>query len=351
VQAELTDSGPPPLVSVVIPCYNEAEGLAELRARLETALASLSGDYEVVIVDDGSVDDSVALVEAWIEEAPEVVLVKLSRNFGMETAMSAGIEHASGRYVALMHADLQDPPELIPEMLDRAAAGADVVYARRIGRDESLMKRTLATLFYGMMRQLARVPYQGQAGDFRLMSRRVVDALRAMPERRRFLRGMVAWVGYEQVPIEYRRAGRTSGRGASYPALARLAFEALTAFSDVPLAMASWFGTAVAVLSAAAALVILLLTLVGAVTASLTVWVLFAVLFVGGVQLVTIGILGRYLARVHAQVLERPLFLVDRVVRHPVGGSESARTPAAVSRRSTWPDGDAPPLRRPGATR
>ena len=139
------------------------------------------------------------------------MLVQLSRNFGMEVAMSAGLDHAPGDHVVLMHADLQDPPELIPEMLETARKGADVVYARRIGRDESWLKRSLATAFYSLMERLARTPYQGQAGDFRLMSRRVVDTLREMPERRRFLRGMVAWVGYEQVPIEYRRAGRRRG--------------------------------------------------------------------------------------------------------------------------------------------
>ena len=303
-----------PRVSLVIPCFNEAKAIPELRARLAAALGAVEGGYEVVIVDDGSTDDSVAYVERWIEEADNVLLITLSRNFGMEIAMSAGLDHAEGEFVVLMHADLQDPPELIPEMVQRALDGADVVYARRIGRDESIVKRTLATAFYAMMRRLARVPYQGQAGDFRLMSRRVVEALRAMPERRRFLRGMVAWVGYDQVPIEYRRAARRSGRGASYPALARLAFEALSAFSDVPLAVASWFGMAVASVSAAAAFVIFVLTLTGAVHASLGIWILFAVLFLGGVQLVSVGILGRYLARVHAQVLNRPLYLVDRVV-------------------------------------
>jgi glycosyltransferase involved in cell wall biosynthesis len=247
-------------------------------------------------------------------ERDDVVLVRLSRNFGMEIAMSAGMDHARGAYVALLHADLQDPPELIAEMLVRARNGADVVYARRIGRDESLLKRTLATAFYRLMEQLARTPYQGQAGDFRLMSRRVVDALRTMPERRRFLRGMVAWVGYEQVPIEYRRAGRHTGRGASYPALFRLAFEAIMSFSDVPLRMASYLGVALSAFSALLAAVVLVLTMVGAVVTSIQTWTLIAVLFLGGAQLVSAGIIGRYLARVHDQALGRPLYLVDRVV-------------------------------------
>lgn len=311
----MSDSGAHrPRVSVVVPVFNEEENLPELVQRLAAALGEVPGGYEVVFVDDGSGDGSPALVEALAREDPSVVLVELSRNFGMEVAMSAGLDHASGELVVLMHADLQDPPELIPEMVEAADDGADVVYARRIGRDESVVKRFLATSFYRLMERLARVPYQGQAGDFRLMSRRVVDTVRAMPERRRFLRGMVAWVGYEQVPIEYRRAGRTHGGGASYRALFRLALEALTSFSDVPLGVATYFGIVVAVFSALGAIVIVALTLAGTLTASIGVWILVSLLFLGGVQLISVGILGRYLARVHEQVLQRPLYLVSRVV-------------------------------------
>jgi len=299
-------------VSVVVPVLDEEQGLRELHRRIGAALSDVS--FEVVYVDDGSTDGSAALIEALGEETGTAVLVKLSRNFGMEVAMSAGIDHARGDYVALVHADFQDPPELLPDMLRIARDGADVVYARRIGRDEPWHKRVLATAFYKLMERLARVPYQGQAGDFRLMSRRVVDILRGMPEQRRFLRGMVAWVGFEQVPVEYRRAGRLSGRGASYRSLFRLAAEAMAAFSDVPLAVASIAGMATAALAGLAALVILLATVFGWLTASLGVWTLITLLFLGGVQLISIGILGRYLARVHEQTLRRPLYLVDRVV-------------------------------------
>jgi polyisoprenyl-phosphate glycosyltransferase len=175
-----------------------------------------------------------------------------------------------------------------------------------------------------VMERIARTPYQGQAGDFRLMSRRVVDALRAMPERRRFLRGMVAWVGYEQVPIEYRRAGRHAGRGASYPALMRLAIEAITSFSDVPLRLASYLGVTLSLFSALLATVVLALTATGAVVASVESWILIAVLFLGGAQLVSVGIIGRYLARVHDQALGRPLYLVDRVVARPAAPPTTA---------------------------
>jgi glycosyltransferase involved in cell wall biosynthesis len=309
-------------VSVVVPVLDEAEVLAELHRRVRAALADVP--HEIVFVDDGSSDDSAAIVEALAEREDGIVLVRLSRNFGMEVAMSAGLDHARGDHVVLMHADLQDPPELIPDMLRLAAGGADVVYARRIGRDESWLKRSLATAFYQLMARLARTPYQGQAGDFRLMSRRVVDTLRGMPERRRFLRGMVAWVGYEQVPIEYRRAGRAGGRGASYRSLFRLAGEAVTSFSDVPLALATWLGTVTAALSGVAALVLLAATVAGWLAASLGVWILISVLFLGGVQLVGLGILGRYVARVHEQTLQRPLYLVERVTGTPLTAREAA---------------------------
>jgi polyisoprenyl-phosphate glycosyltransferase len=303
-----------PVLSVVIPVHDEVPVLPELHRRLAASLDEIEGEHEVVYVDDGSGDGSAKLIADWAREEPGVVLVKLSRNFGMDVAMSAGLDHARGEYVAVIHADLQDPPELLRDMLVLAREGADVVYARRIGRDESAVKRGLATAFYTLMQRMARVPYQGQAGDFRLMRRRVVEAVQAMPERRRFLRGMVAWVGFEQVPIEYQRAGRTSGRGASYPELLRLALEALAAFSDVPLAFATFFGLVAAATSALGAIVILILTLTGAVAASGWIWVLVAVLFLGGVQLISVGILGRYLARVHEEALRRPLYLVEELI-------------------------------------
>ena len=296
--------------------FNEEQALPELHERLWAALEEIPGSAEVLFVDDGSTDRSAGMIEEWVASDNEVVLVQLSRNFGMEVAMSAGLDHARGDWVVLLHADLQDPPELIPEMLERAKSeGADVVYTRRIGSDEGAVKRGLATLFYRLMARLARVPYQGQAGDFRLMSRRVVEHVREMPERRRFLRGMVAWTGYKQVPIDYRRAGRSHGRGASYPQLARLGAEALTAYSDVPLSLATIFGTVTAGLSAAAGVVVVVLTLIGVLEASLTVFVLLALLFLGGVQLISVGIIGRYLAGVHEESRRRPLYLLERVVR------------------------------------
>jgi dolichol-phosphate mannosyltransferase len=306
----------PPDVSVVVPVFNEEPVLEELHRRLRAAVLALGGRGELIYVDDGSTDGSAALIRGWIVDPDiDVVLVTLSRNFGMEVAMSAGLDHARGELVGLIHADLQDPPELLSEMVAAVRGGADVAYARRIGRDESAVKRMLATAFYGLMERIARVPYQGQAGDFRVMSRRVVDAIRQMPERRRFLRGLVAWVGFEQVPVEYRRAGRLAGRGASYPQLLALALEAVTAFSEVPLQLATLFGMLTAVFSGIGVVAVLVLSLVGAVHPSTWVWVLCVVLFLSGVQLVTVGILGRYLGQVHEETRARPLYLVDSVTR------------------------------------
>jgi dolichol-phosphate mannosyltransferase len=316
------------MLSLVVPVFDEKESLPELHRRMHEALDPLGQPWEVVYVDDGSTDGSTELLDRLAAEEDNVVLVELSRNFGLEVAMSAGIDHAVGDRVVLLHADLQDPPELIPQMLELADAGADVVYARRIGREESWLKRRLATVFYGLMERLARVPYQGQAGDFRLMSSRVVDAVRRMPERRRFVRGMVAWAGFEQVPIEYKRAGRAHGRGASYRDLFRLAGEALVAYSDVPLSLTTIAGIAVAALSGVAAVVIAVLAIVGAVDLSLTLVVLLALLFLGGVQLISVGIIGRYLARVHEESLRRPLYLVSRVA----GAERSGRQTATTSR-------------------
>jgi glycosyltransferase involved in cell wall biosynthesis len=329
-----------PVVSVVIPVHNEEAGLHLLRARLAEALVGIEGGYEVVYVDDGSTDGSAAMIAGCAHTDAHVTLVELSRNYGMEIAMSAGLDHARGQFVVLMHADLQDPPELIPEMLALARSqDADVVYARRIGSDESRLKHRLAGVFYALMGRIARVPYQGQAGDFRLISRRVVETLRRMPERRRFLRGMVAWVGLKQVPIDYRRAGRTSGRGASYPALFRLALEAIVSFSDVPLRLATYVGLSIALLSGLAAFAILALSLVGVLAATIELWILAAVLFLGGVQLISVGILGRYLARVHEQVLERPLYLVSRVVRgeDETGGVSASPLPRVVGEEAAFP--------------
>ena len=318
MQARPERTTPVPDLSVVVPVFNERAVLPELWSRLTEALRDLSQGYEVIFVDDGSSDGSTEYLTELARREPAVSVIVLSRNFGLEVAMSAGLDGAVGDHVVLLHADLQDPPELIPEMLAALReAGADVVYTRRIGSDESRLKRSLATVFYRMMERVARAPYQGQAGDFKLMTRRVVDVLDQMGERRRFLRGMVAWAGFRQVPMDYHRERRTKGRGASYGALLRLAFEALAAFSDVPLQLATYAGFLAAGAGFTAGVVAVILLVLGLVELTVSLGILIAVLFLGGIQLITIGILGRYLARVHEEALDRPLYVVDRVVGRP----------------------------------
>lgn len=302
-------------LSLVIPMYNEASSLPELRRRIDAIRGEIEAELDVVMVNDGSVDDTLTVATEWCESDSSVVCIDLSRNFGEQAAMSAGLDHATGDFVVIMPADLQDPPELIPSMFAAAMDGADVVYTRRIGSDERRIKLALATIFYSLMERLARTPFQGQAGDFKLLSRRVVDSITAMPERRRFVRGMVSYVGFEQVPIDYRRADRAAGRGSSYRVMFAMAAEAITSYSNVPLSLATFIGSTVAVCSVISAVVLAVLAAVGLLASSLMLVTLIVVAFLGGVQLIAIGILGTYVARIHEQTLQRPLYLVGSIVK------------------------------------
>ena len=303
-----------PKLSLVVPVYNEESSLPELRRRIDLIRDGLPAALDVLLVNDGSSDDSLAIATQWCEADHSVTCISLSRNFGEQAAISAGLDNATGDFVVIIPADLQDPPELIPVMFAAAMDGAEVVYTRRIGRDEGLIKRSLATAFYSIMERLSRTPYQGQAGDFKLLSRRVVDAIKAMPERRRFVRGMVSFVGFEQVPVDYRRADRAEGRGASYLGLFKLAAEAITAYSDVPLSLATLIGSVTALCALVSALSLAVLSLAGALSLSLMLLTLMVVAFLGGIQLIAIGILGTYVARVHEQTLQRPLYLIGLVI-------------------------------------
>jgi dolichol-phosphate mannosyltransferase len=301
------------LLSVVVPCYNEEAVLAETHRRLGEALAEAGvAEYEVVYVDDGSRDATPSLLRTLHERDARVRVLTFSRNFGHQIAVSAGIEHTAGDAVVLIDADLQDPPAVIGEMLARWREGYDVAYGLRTDRaGETAFKRATARWFYRTLNRLSETPIPLDVGDFRLMDRRVADALLAMPERARFVRGMVSWVGFRQVAVPYARAERFAGE-TKYPLfkMLRLAVDGLTSFSLVPLRVATWAGfvtSALALLGIVFAVVVRLFT---------REWVpgwaaLFvAVLFVGGVQLVTIGIVGEYVGRIYAEVKRRPLYLL-----------------------------------------
>ncbi|HET6275285.1 MAG TPA: glycosyltransferase family 2 protein [Candidatus Cybelea sp.] len=311
-----------PVLSVVVPLYNEAANVAPLLERLGGVVERLRADfdYEIVLVNDGSADDTAAVVRREMARLPHVVLVNLSRNFGHQLAATAGLELAAGDAVVLMDGDLQDPPELIEAFLRKWREGYDVVYAvRRTRSGESRFKVLTARVFYRIIKRLTKVAIPLDTGDFRLMSRRVVEALRRSPERNRFLRGMVSWVGFNQTAVEYDRDVRYSG-GTKYPLtkMIRFAMDGITSFSDIPLRFASYLGFIVSAIAFVYALIVIGFKLFSLNPPAYTPgWAstIVAVLFLGGVQLMSLGILGEYLGRVYDEVKGRPLYLISDIER------------------------------------
>jgi glycosyltransferase involved in cell wall biosynthesis len=311
-----------PVVSVVVPLYNEAGNVAPLLERIAAVLERLRPEYdsEIVLVNDGSSDGTSTAVRREMERRRNIVLVNLSRNFGHQLAATAGIEIAGGDAVVLMDGDLQDPPELVEAFVRKWRQGFDVVYAvRRTRKGESPFKIFTARIFYRVIKRLTKIAIPLDTGDFRLMSRRVVDALRRSPERHRFLRGMVSWVGFNQTAIEYDRDVRHAGT-TKYPLtkMIRFAMDGITSFSDIPLRFASYFGFAVSAIAFVYALVVIGFKLFSLKPPAYTPgWAstIVAVLFLGGVQLMSLGILGEYLGRVYDEVKGRPLYLISEIER------------------------------------
>jgi polyisoprenyl-phosphate glycosyltransferase len=302
------------LLSVIVPCYNEAAVLAETHGRLAAVLAALAPlDYELVYVDDGSQDRTPQILRAWQATDARVRVVVLSRNFGHQVAVSAGLAHAAGDAVVLIDADLQDPPEVIPEMVARWADGYDVIYGLRAERPgETHFKLWTAKLFYRLLNRVSKVQIPPDVGDFRLLSRRVVAALLTMPERDRFLRGMVSWVGYRQMAVLYERAPRFAGR-SKYPLFKMLRFAAdgILSFSYAPLRVATLMGFAAMLMAVAGIIYAILLRIYTNDWVRGWASLFVAVLFMGGVQLVTIGIIGEYIGRIYGEVKQRPLYFVQ----------------------------------------
>jgi polyisoprenyl-phosphate glycosyltransferase len=343
-------------LSVIVPCYNEEAVLAETHRRLSDVLERIDDvDYEIIYVDDGSRDDTGLILAALHASDEHVRVVRFSRNFGHQTAVTAGLEHATGDAVVLIDADLQDPPELIPEFVARWREGYHVAYGVRTDRPgETRFKLATARSFYRLLGRLSETEIPLDAGDFRLMDRRVVSALQAMPERDRFVRGMVAWVGFRQTAVPYKRAPRFAGE-SKYPLfkMLRFALDGVTSFSAAPLHAATWIGfiaSAIAMVAVCYALVLRLFT-----NNWVTGWtaLFIAVLFVGGTQLLALGVIGEYIGRIYAESKRRPLYVVqerlgfDRpeqtqqvplhIYREPeLVRRDSRLTP--VARRSVWPD-------------
>lgn len=312
-------------LSIIVPCFNEELVITQTYDRLASVARDLSGyETELVFVDDGSRDGTLARLREFAEQDSSVRVIAFARNFGHQVAVTAGIDAAVGDALVIIDADLQDPPELIVEMIAKWREGYDVVYGTRVERSgESWFKLVTARAFYRLLNRLSNVPIPLDTGDFRLISRRVADALRAMPERDRFLRGMVSWVGFKQWALPYHRAARYAGE-TKYPLrkMFRFATDGILSFSSVPLRISVGLG----LLSAALALLGILYALVLRIFTQIWVegWtaLMIAVLFIGGVQLISVGILGAYVGRIYNEIKGRPLY----VVQERIGFGSSAKS-------------------------
>ena len=307
-----------PYLSVVLPCYNESQVIRETHRRVSAACRNVGRSYEIIVVNDGSKDATWAELLQLAKEDSHLVAVNLSRNHGHQLALSAGLHFTRGERILIMDADLQDPPELLPEMLRKTDEGVDVVYAQRRSRPgDAPLKRVFCAVFYRLLDRLAdsRIPLD--TGDFRLISRRVCDVILAMPERHRFIRGMVSWVGYRQEAILYDRDARFAGE-TKYPLhkLVALAVDGIISSSLKPLAFAMVIGS----IAASIGLLLLLYALYSWLFVGRTPqgWasLLVTVVLMGGLQLMVLGVMGEYLGRIHEQTRGRPMFIVDAVVRN-----------------------------------
>ena len=323
----------PPLVSVVVPVFNEQDVLTEFHRRLSAVLDGLALDAEVVYVNDGSADASMALLAALHERDPRVAVIDLSRNFGKEAAMSAGLDVADGDAVVLIDADLQDPPELIEQMLQTWREGYDVVLMRRrVRANESWLKKATSHAFYRVISRMGTIPIPEDVGDFRLLSRRAVAALRRLPERSRFMKGLFAWIGYPTRELLYDRDGRFAGDSKfNYWRLWNFALEGITSFSAAPLKSASYFGMAIALVAFAYGLFIMVKTLLYGDPVQGFPTLVTVVLFLGGLQLVALGVIGEYLARMFVEVKQRPLYLVARHLPRATAAKRAAPDPPGAA--------------------
>jgi len=304
-------------LSIVIPCYNEAACLDELHRRVTAVASTVAGaEYELVLINDGSNDESWAAMQRLAASDPRLVAINLSRNHGHQLALTAGLDLARGQKILILDADLQDPPELLPDMLRvMAAEEADVVYAvRRARAGESVSKKLSAALFYRLLAALTDTHIPLDTGDFRLISRRALDAFLAMPEQARFIRGMVAWVGFRQVPLVYDRAERHAGE-TNYPfsKMMRLALDAITGFSTTPLRLASHAGL---LLTAASFIILGYIAVSWLMGKTVAGWasMMFVVVGIGAVQMFVLGMIGEYLGRLYMESKHRPLYIIADVV-------------------------------------
>jgi glycosyltransferase involved in cell wall biosynthesis len=311
--------------SIVVPVYNEEESIRDLVKQLREVMDLLDGPAEMVLVDDGSRDAGYQLMVAASEEDPRIKVLRLSRNFGHQVAITAGMDFASGRAVVIMDADLQDPPEVILEMAERWQEGYEVVYAVREHREgETFLKKATARLYYGLLRRLAEVDQLVDVGDFRLVDRKALDAFLQMRERNRYVRGMFCWVGFRQIAVPYTRASRQAGRSKyRLRKMLRLASDGIVGFSSAPLRLGIAVGMFMAIAAVGYGVLAIVLKLAGLPYVPGYASLLVTITFLSGIQLIVIGIMGLYLARVYDEVRGRPLYLVREARGFASGGQDS----------------------------
>jgi polyisoprenyl-phosphate glycosyltransferase len=302
-----------PVFSLVVPIWNEEEVIPELYKRVLAIMDSTGATWELICVNDGSRDRSLELLLALQKQDPRLKVIDFSRNFGHQIAITAGADFAEGDAVIVMDADLQDPPDVALRMIAQWRAGYEVVYARRSKREgETFFKLVTASLFYRLLQRIVDIKIPLDTGDFRLMDRRVVLAMRQLREKHRFMRGLSSWVGFKQVAVEYERAERFAGE-TKYPfrKMFKLARDAITGFSHVPLQLATWVGFALAVISLLGIVLTVYLRLSGSSAFLGQATTLVSVLFLGGIQLIFLGVIGEYLGRIYDEVKDRPLYIVS----------------------------------------
>ena len=330
ISGDSEEAGDPrPVLSVVVPCFNEEEGLREANARLFALLKGILPNFEIIYVDDGSTDATTDLLREMQIHDGRIRVIRFSRNFGHQMAITAGLEHSRGDAVVIIDGDLQDPPEVIREFFQKWLDGHDVAYGVRMQREgETAFKRGTAKLFYRFISRLSDTAIPLDTGDFRLMDRAVVDALLAMPERDRFVRGMVSWLGFSQVAVPYRRSARFAGDTKfSLFKMLRFATDGIVSFSILPLRLATWIGFA----ASGIALVEILIALFSRLFTNGLVrgWTstVIAIWFVGGVQLICMGIIGEYVGRIYGESKRRPLYVIREKVGFEAGDAADTLRP------------------------
>jgi len=299
-------------ISVIIPVFNEEKNIQNLYDRLSQVMQNLGVTYELIFVNDGSQDASIGLIKVLSKKHKSVKYIDFSRNFGHQIAVTAGLDKTIGDAVVIIDADLQDPPELIAEMYQKRKEGFEVIYAKRKNRKgESFLKLWTARIFYRLLAKMTSISIPVDTGDFRMIDKKIVEVLREMPEKNKYLRGQISWVGFNQTFVEYDRQERQAGAtGYTYRKMLHFALDGITAFSDVPLKIVTYFGFIVSVIAFFVAIYALLAKFVWENSVPGWTSLMIAILFIGGIQMIAIGIIGEYLSRMNHNIRDRPLYII-----------------------------------------